>query len=352
MPQSSFDAAQRSPDWLVRPFERSNLAPGWLGLGLAIAWTLGLGIIHTIAHYTIAPAELPFGAAWINWTSTVDGAILGLLFWGNAHLHLGVVADIHGLRPVLPERDAPFGNLANDIRNLSASTRWMVTIAGMAGGFAAATLDPGLRDLHDHLSPTDPRYVVFVVQNILFGVLGTRLFATEVHMTRAYARLGARVEVDLLDLSTLHIFARKGLRSVVVWVLISSALSMFWLLESAGQANASIAVAVLALVTVALVAPTLGVHRSIGIAKVKELARVTQAIREERNATLTPRQAHAPPEDSRLGNLIQYQTFVKSLKEWPFDLSIASRSLLLILLGAGSWVGGAIVERLLNVLVD
>jgi hypothetical protein len=228
----------------------------------------------------------------------------------------------------------------------------MVTIAGMAGGFAAATLDPGLRDLHNHLSRTDPRYVIFVVQNILFGVLGTRLFATEVHMTRAYARLGARVEVDLLDLSTLHIFARKGLRSVVVWVLISSALSMFWVLESAGQANVSIAVAVLALVTVALVAPTLGVHRSIAIAKVTELARVTQAIREERNATLTPRQADAPPEDSRLGNLIQYQAFVRSLKEWPFDLSIASRSLLLILLGAGSWVGGAIVERLLNVLVD
>jgi hypothetical protein len=335
----------------VRPFERSNLAPGWLGLGLAIAWTLSLGFIHTIARYTIDPAELPFGAAWINWTSTVDGAILGLLLWGNAHLHLGVVADIHELRPVLPERDAPFVNLANDIRNLSASTRWMVTIAGIAGGFAAA-LDPNLRDLHNHLSRTDPRYVIFVVQNLLFGVLGTRLFATEVHMTRAYARLGARVEVDLLDLSTLHIFARKGLRSVVVWVLISSVLSMFWLLESAGQANASIAVAVLALVTVALVAPTLGVHRSIGIAKVTELARVTQAIREERNATLTPRQADAPPEDSRLGNLIQYQAFVKSLKEWPFDLSIATRSLLLILLGAGSWVGGAIVERLLNVLVD
>ena len=59
MPQSSFGAAQRSPDWLVRPFERSNLAPGWLGLGLAIAWTLSLGIIHTIARYTIDPPELP-----------------------------------------------------------------------------------------------------------------------------------------------------------------------------------------------------------------------------------------------------------------------------------------------------
>ena len=147
-------------------------------------------------------------------------------------------------------------------------------------------------------------------------------------------------------------FARKGLRSVVVWVLISSILSVFWVIGSAGQANVSVAVIMLAMVTGPLVAPSLGVHQSIAIAKATELARVTRAIRDERNATLAPRQANAPPEDSRLGNLIQYQSFVKSVREWPFDLSIASRSLLLILLGTGSWLGGAIVERLLDVLVE
>jgi hypothetical protein len=53
-------------------------------------------------------------------------------------------------------------------------------------------------------------------------------------------------------------------------------------------------------------------------------------------AGLAPRPADAPPEDARPGNLIQYQEFVKSIREWPFDLSIASRSQLLIVLGAGS----------------
>jgi hypothetical protein len=351
VPQSSFDAAHRSPDWLVRPFERSNLAPGWLGLGLGIAWALTIGTIHTIAHYTIGPAELPIGAARFV-AMSVDGALVGLLLWGNAYLHLGVATDLHELRPVLPERNAPLADLVHDVRNLSASARWTVTIAGMAGGFAIATTDPTLRALNEHLSRTDPRYVMFLVNNVLFGVLFMRLFATEVHMTRAYARLGKRVEVDLLDLSTLLGFARKGLRSVVVWVLISSILSVFWVIGSAGQANVSVAVIMLAMVTGALVAPTLGVHRSIAIAKATELARVTRAIRGERNATLAPRQADAPPEDSRLGNLIQYQSFVKSVREWPFDLSIASRSLLLILLGTGSWLGGAVVERLLDVLVE
>ena len=64
------------------------------------------------------------------------------------------------------------------------------------------------------------------------------------------------------------------------------------------------------------------------------------------------RPADAPPEDARLGNLIQYQEFVKSIREWPFDLSIATRSLLLIVLGAGSWLVGAGVERLLGLAPD
>ena len=70
------------------------------------------------------------------------------------------------------------------------------------------------------------------------------------------------------------------------------------------------------------------------------------------DAVLGPRSADAPPVDARLGNLVQYQALVKSVREWPFDLSIVSRSMLFIVLGAGSWLGGAVVERLLNQLLD
>jgi len=63
---------------------------------------------------------------------------------------------------------------------------------------------------------------------------------------------------------------RRGLRSVVIWVLISSVFSMFWVLDSAAQINVLLPVVVLVLATVALVAPTLGVHRSIRVAKASE----------------------------------------------------------------------------------
>jgi hypothetical protein len=352
MERSPTEAAPPSPDWLIRPFEVSKLAPAWLGLGLAIAWMLLVGLAYTAAHIMIGPAALPFGPARFAWTIVVSAALLGLLLAGHAHLYLSAVSDLRRLRPLLPGGDADFERLTRDVPNLSTPLRTLVTIAGTVGGFAVATLDPNLRDLHSNLARTDPRYLIFILQNVLFGALGTRLFAAEVHMTRAYARLGERVEVDLFDQSILLVFARKGLRSVVVWVLISSAYSMFWVLDSAGQANVVLAIGMLALVTVALVAPTRGVHRRIAAAKAAELARVSDAIRSERSATLAPRNADAPPEDARLGNLIQYQEFVKSIREWPFDVSIVARSVLLIVLGAGSWLGGAIVERMLGLALD
>ncbi len=87
-------------------------------------------------------------------------------------------------------------------------------------------------------------------------------------------------------------------------------------------------------------------------AKAAELARVNEAIRVERSAALAPRRPGAAPEDARLGNLVQYQQYVKAIREWPFDLSIVARTALLVVLGAGSWLGGAVVERLLGLALD
>lgn len=343
---------KRTSAWLVRPFEDSGIAPIRLGVGVALGYPLFVGLVHLFAIATIGEVELPFGPARYVGSVLVNGTLLGLLLGGHAAIYQGTVADLEQLRPVLSGSDDDFGRLKRDMLILSRSTRWLVTTGGMIAGLAVATLDPALDELYSHIGRMDPRYLVYIVGNMLFGALVARLVATEIHLTRSYARLGERVEVDLLDLSKVLVFARKGLRSVVLWVLISSVFSLFWVLDSAAQINSFLPIAILILATMALIAPTLGIHRSIRDAKVNELDHVAEAIRTERISTLAPRRAGAQPEDARLGNLIQYQAFIKSLREWPFDLSIVWRSFLLIVLGAGSWLGGAIVERLLNSLLD
>jgi hypothetical protein len=352
MERSPTQSAPPSPDWLIRPFEVSKRSPAWLGLVVAIAWLGIAGLVQAAAHIMIGPAALPLSPARFVSTHVVDATLIGLLLAGHAHLYLGAVSDLRELRPLLRGGDTNFERLTRAVPNLSMPIRTGVTIFGLVGGFHIAIRDPILSERFSHFAGSDPRYLFFVLQNVLFGVLSSRLFAAEVHMTRAYARLGEQVEVDLFDPSRLLVFARKGLRSVVVWVLISSALSMLWVLDSAGQANVTLALGSLTLLTVALIGPARGIHLRIATVKAAELARVTEGIRLERAATLAPRRADAPPEDARLGNLIQYQEFVKSIREWPFDVSIVARSLLLIVLGVGSWLGGAVVERLLGLALE
>ncbi|MBW2396158.1 MAG: hypothetical protein JRG95_18040 [Deltaproteobacteria bacterium] len=288
--------AERSGDWLLLLFQVSRLAPAWIGLGLAITFPLLVGLVHMLAEALLGPVDLPQTPLRFAATHVVDGAFVAVLLAGHAHLHLGAISDLRELRPLLPLDDADFGRLVRNLANLSAPMRRLATIVGALGGFAVATLDPTLRDRFGHLSASDPRYILFVGQNVLFGVFLLRLIAAEVHMTRAYMRLGERIEIDLLDLKRLRVFARKGLRSVLVWVLLSSVLSLFWVLDSAGQTNTQITVILLALVVLALVAPSLGVHRAIAAAKEAELRVVAEAIRSERAATLAPRRTGAPAE--------------------------------------------------------
>jgi hypothetical protein len=312
---------------------------------------LFVALSHEVAAYAIGPQPLPFTPARYAWTVLVNAALIGLVIGGHASLRRGAEEDLRKLGPILPTTDGTLESLTRGMGNPSARIGLVVTIVGLLCGVAVATLDPTLRGLYGHLSVFDPRYLTFLIQNILFAIGLTRVFVSEVLITRAYARLGERVEVDLLDASMLLVFGRKGLRSVALWVSISTLFSMFWVLDSAGQANPIVAAAVLGLATAALVAPTTGVHRNIAIAKAKELTIVSQAIRTEREAALSARNAQAPLGDGRLGSLIQYLAFLKSVREWPFDLSTVSRSLLFIALGVGSWLGAAVVERLLNQLL-
>ena len=51
-----------------------------------------------------------------------------------------------------------------------------------------------------------------------------------------------------------------------------------------------------------------------------------------------------------MADLIAYRSLVQSVHEWPFDVSSLARFLLFGALGVGSWLGGALVERLLDIL--
>ncbi len=94
-----------------------------------------------------------------------------------------------------------------------------------------------------------------------------------------------------------------------------------------------------------------GARDAIRAAKGRELGALNRAIRGEDGAlaeTLLARRSPPPG----LADLIAYRALIDGVREWPFDASAVARFLLYLGIPLGSWLGGALVERLLDVALD
>ena len=102
---------------------------------------------------------------------------------------------------------------------------------------------------------------------------------------------------------------------------------------------------------VSLLQPLRGAHRMIDRAKQTELMRVREEISRCRTEMLNggPTSASAA---GHIPGLLAWEERVDSIHTWPLDLSTLMRFSLLVLLAVGSWLGGAIVERLLGIAWD
>ena len=58
------------------------------------------------------------------------------------------------------------------------------------------------------------------------------------------------------------------------------------------------------------------------------------------------------PADGNLSNLIVYKGFIESVKTWLFGLPALLKFSFIVLVGVGSWLGQAFVERLLGVFIE
>jgi hypothetical protein len=277
---------------------------------------------------------------------SVNAVLVGYAFAACAVARRGALGDLHRLRPVLDCSDAAFENIG---RRVVAPGAWL-PVAALALAVAVAllmvNLDPAIWDDRPRPRFPDPLYLWVWFRNFAVGWVGFRLGLAEFAVMRGFARLGAEhVRVDLLDLGPLEPFVRKGQRSVVIWIVYSSIFSLFWVAGSAATANPFLLVVVLGLATAALLWPLTGVRRRIMAAKRAELGRVNREIRQESAALLAGEGSAEPP---RLTGLIAYRRLVEDVREWPLTAPALLRFGLFVLVGLGSWLGAALVERALE----
>jgi hypothetical protein len=284
--------------------------------------------------------------------SLVIALLIGYLPAAWIYLVRGSRRTVEALRPALRCGPAEFAALRDRAGRFDPrALRW----AGILGATIALGL-PFLVDLSLNVYSIREIRVATLAHRILLPVVGW-LVGRFIHAVLAdsarLARIGRElVAVDLLDLGPLAPFARYGLRNTLLMLGQLSIVSLLLIDWGARPGFALLLPALFALTlgvaAVGLLLPVRGAHAAIRLAKQAELAWCRHEIRLRREA-LT---AGAGSAAAGLHEIVAYRGMIQSVREWPFDASTLTRFLLYLAIPVGSWLGGAMVERAVNTLLD
>jgi hypothetical protein len=257
------------------------------------------------------------------------------------------------LRPVLHCSDAEFEQLARrttafDMRRLRAAG---FVFALLVVPFVA--FDPSMEFLRSRESVGGAFFAWVFSINVVLNWMLARLIFHELQVSREFSRIGERyAKVDLLNVRPLVPFARRGLQGALVWILFVSLMSLHYAVGSAADIVAPVLFALLGVAVIALLLPVWGVHRRLAEQKRRELERLCAQIGPARERLLEAR-ADAPLDvATRLSVLLTLKQQVEAAREWPFDVPTLARFALYVAIGLGSWLGGAVVERILDAAVS
>lgn len=336
-------------------------------------------IEHRVAEATRLPSlfvwivvtliVLVLCTAWHNYTGAWHGlAVDGQPFWQTPWrleivfaVILGYVCacgvwivrsvrrDLDALAPVLAIGPSA---LAAERAGIGRFSRYALLAAG-AGGIAAgiavhalvnALLPPGHPALDDR--------VWRFARDVTIWTLSIRLVLVVIGSSQRVSRLSERAaRIDLLDLRGLAPLTRIGLRSALAFALAASLIAAM----SSDELTLPITLVTMAIVgavgAFTVLLPVRGVHRAIRAAKEEELRTVRAAIVRVRAAALAGDAAEAD-DATRLGGLLALETRIAGVGEWPFDVGTLARFTLYLALPLGSWIAGALVERLVSLALD
>jgi len=251
------------------------------------------------------------------------------------------IRELDRLRPILRLDESKFdlyrSRLFPNARALSTS--------GLIGGCIGATLsllpllDPAIRQSHPSVHS-----LPFMI--LLFGLLGMMAMITHCQ-SQVFREVGRQhIETDLLDPEAFSPFAAVGLMNAGLW-LVGSAIASLLVTSTA---NMWVVIVVIIVTTgfgaAGLIVPSRGLHAHIRARKREELAKIRHAIADERATLFSGSDRSSVP--PRMNDMLAYEARIESVREWPFDTSTLGRFALFLLIPLVSWIGGALVERIVD----
>jgi hypothetical protein len=336
MPDADVALAPTTP-WTLRLFARASVSPFWVGLVISAVW---------FAFYLLYMTVLVDGQDR-RWPSELGWSlIIGMAPAVTAASLRGSARDLEDLAPALRVSPAEFEGLRREIATVP---RTLLTAVGVGTAVltAIAVFHEIFMDTGRFPALGDPRTVWYIGRNVVNFWLISRALTIELSLARAFSHLGARLPaVDVVDRTPLAPFGRRGLRSVLLWMLYLSLFSWQYVLGAARPELGAALLVVASFAVAAFLLPVWGAHLRLREAKAAELSRVRTKIGEVRERALT-----APAENvvgGRLADLVAWEQRIVSGGEWPLSGSTVLRFGLYTAIGLGSWLGAAFVERLLE----
>lgn len=343
------------------PGEARRVCPLWSALFEALP--LPPLVVAAAGMLALVGAFLGLDAAEGHLASLADGRlrfwehvevrsalVVSLLLAGVVVTHryesLGTPRDLVRLLPQLEGQDA------SDVPPTGALRR---RLAGAAGALLIAAIVPTL-----YLDPSRFLHAgTYLLPSVIFDlavgcVLGWTVFKTlyaALEEDRRFAQLAARLRhVDLLDLSPLHVFGRRGLRRALRWLLLVSIAALVFVDAGTALPPAVVLAGIFGFAILSFLQPVWGVHRRLQATKRQELADLRRMIREERERL---RAAGWRPAEAggRFADLLTYEARIAAARTWPLDASILARLGFYGLLPLGSWLGSALIERGVGILL-
>jgi hypothetical protein len=334
----------------VRIAAETSLSPGWLLVAFpAVLYPAYLALEALFGRGLAAATD--FGGDFEARLLPMWATGLGYISMMGTYLARGTFRDLEALRPILRGGADTYGELRQELTQFDRRRLWI-------GGFLGFLLVCVLGELT----------VGFWTQRVLIGdwqlrdpCVAALLFALWItagtgavyliDSARVYSRIGEQhVEIDLLNLAPLSPLNHHGLR-IVLFIVIITAAGVIVFTPGAPDSQMIGAFAgsfcYLVVAVAAFLLPVRGLRRQIRARKAEELARVREDIRHNRELASESAEAGA-----RLPGLLAYMEKIESVREWPFDAPTLTRFFLYVAIPLGSWLGGALVERLLGAALD
>lgn len=345
--------------WLPWTFRRILALPGSpLAIGAsAMLFSLAMDTLWFNVSGAWQGFQLDGIPIWLHPYGSISlayAASLGFIAVALIYLVRGAERDVSQLGPALGLAPGTLSDVRREVLSVPARSLRVGTIAALG----LSVLDLSIGFFYTDLPEFGSVSIAWtVIREIVYNIFFFRVFTWAIVVALGLSRLAREgVHVRLFDLATLRPFTQNGVRLALFWLLIWA----IWvpvLFVGAMQEDAALALSVMfgcasALSTIAISLPTRGARRCVREAKAAELAEVRSAIALDRGAALDPSHPDRDASAARLPGLLAYEARVEGISESLLDTHSLRLLGLYLLIPVASWVGGAMIERLVDAVLD